>query len=78
MLLFSFGDSGRASAETLPTKGNLDSRVRTTPYNPDQVYKLYGFVGYAVELIFEEGETFAGAGGGDHVRGRLGDEPRLL
>jgi type IV secretion system protein VirB9 len=52
-------------AETLPAKGSLDSRIRTTPYNPDQVYKLYGFVGYAVELIFEEGETFAGAGGGD-------------
>jgi type IV secretion system protein VirB9 len=52
-------------AETLPVKGSLDSRIRTTPYNPDQVYKLYGFVGYAVELIFEEGETFAGAGGGD-------------
>ena len=52
-------------AESLPAKGSIDSRIRTTSYNPDQVYKLYGFVGYAVELIFEEGETFAGAGGGD-------------
>lgn len=54
-----------ARAETLPDKGAIDSRVRTTTYNADQVYRLYGFVGYAIELIFEEGETFAGKGGGD-------------
>lgn len=54
-----------AHAETLPDKGAIDSRVRTTTYNADEVYRLYGFVGYAIELIFEEGETFAGNGGGD-------------
>lgn len=52
-------------AETLPQKGAADSRIRTATYNPDEIYRLYGFVGYAIELTFEEGETFAGNAGGD-------------
>jgi type IV secretion system protein VirB9 len=52
-------------AETIPTRGTADSRIRTTTYNTDEVYKLQGFVGYAIELIFEDGETFSGTGGGD-------------
>jgi type IV secretion system protein VirB9 len=55
----------RGLAETTPTRGTVDSRIRTTTYNADEVYKLQGFVGYAIELIFEEGETFSGTGGGD-------------
>ena len=54
-----------AQAEAVPVRGQVDSRIRTAGYHPDQVYKLYGFVGYAVELIFEDGERFAGTGGGD-------------
>lgn len=54
-----------ACAETLPAKGSADSRIRTATYSEDEVYRLYGYVGYAIELIFEEGETFAGNGGGD-------------
>lgn len=53
------------AAETIPTHGTIDSRIRTTTYNADEVYKLNGFVGYAIELIFEDGETFSGTGGGD-------------
>jgi type IV secretion system protein VirB9 len=52
-------------AESLPSPGTVDSRIRTAAYNPEQVYRLYGFVGYAIELIFEDGENFAGEGGGD-------------
>ncbi|MDY0067737.1 MAG: TrbG/VirB9 family P-type conjugative transfer protein [Steroidobacteraceae bacterium] len=52
-------------AETTPVRGQVDARIRTAVYNADQVYKLYGFVGYAIELIFDEGERFAGTGGGD-------------
>lgn len=52
-------------AETIPLRGKVDARIRTTAYDADQVYKLYGFVGYAIELIFEEGEKFSGTGGGD-------------
>ncbi len=54
-----------SDAETLPTKGGIDSRIRTAMYRPNEVYRLYGFVGYAIELVFEEGEVFAGNGGGD-------------
>jgi type IV secretion system protein VirB9 len=52
-------------AETVPTRGQVDARIRTTSYNADEVYKLHGVVGYAIELIFEEGESFSGTGGGD-------------
>src|SRR6266403_836233 len=57
--------AGLGNAETIPTRGSVDSRIRTTTYNADEVYKLSGFVGYAIELIFEDGETFSGTGGGD-------------
>ncbi|MEO8467754.1 MAG: TrbG/VirB9 family P-type conjugative transfer protein [Gammaproteobacteria bacterium] len=53
------------SAETTPARGQVDPRVRTAFYSADEIYKLYGFVGYAIELIFEDGEQFAGTGGGD-------------
>jgi type IV secretion system protein VirB9 len=52
-------------AETVPTRGTVDARIRTTTYNQEEVYKLNGFVGYAIELIFEDGEAFSGTGGGD-------------
>jgi type IV secretion system protein VirB9 len=56
---------GLALAETTPQRGAADGRIRVAPYRPDEVYRLYGYVGYALELVFEEGETFAGNGGGD-------------
>ncbi len=63
LLLLLAGSS--ANAETLPARGTVDGRIRNATYVADQVYRLYGFVGYAIELIFEEGEAFVGAGGGD-------------
>jgi len=54
-----------ALAETVPTRGQVDARIRTSTYNADEVYRLHGVVGYAIELIFEEGESFSGTGGGD-------------
>jgi type IV secretion system protein VirB9 len=59
------GLGGTVHCETVPARGKVDSRIRTATYNTDEVYKLYGFVGYAIELIFEEGESFVGKGGGD-------------
>lgn len=56
---------GVAHAESLPSKGTVDPRIRTAVYDSEQIYRLYGFVGYAIELIFEDGESFAGEGGGD-------------
>lgn len=52
-------------AESLPAAGHLDQRIRTATYDENEVYRLYGVVGYAIELIFEPGETFEGEGGGD-------------
>lgn len=63
-LLFLF-EIGRAHAEALPSAGATDRRVRTATYDPEQIYRLYGFVGYSIELVFEPGEVFAGQGGGD-------------
>jgi type IV secretion system protein VirB9 len=54
-----------ASGETLPTKGLTDVRIRTALYSPDEVYRLYGFVGYHLDLEFEAGETFTSLSGGD-------------
>lgn len=54
-----------ANAESVPVPGATDPRVRTAQYGADQVYRLEGFVGYGIELIFEEGERFTGQAGGD-------------
>jgi type IV secretion system protein VirB9 len=57
--------TGSVSAEVIPLKGVADARIRTAAYNGEDVYRLIGFVGYAIELIFEDGETYSGRGGGD-------------
>jgi type IV secretion system protein VirB9 len=54
-----------AVADTLPTKGSVDGRVRIAAYNGDDVYRLVGFAGYQIDLEFEPGETFVGLGAGD-------------
>lgn len=54
-----------ASAESLPKPGLTDPRIRSTAYRSDEVYRLRGFVGYSIELVFEVGEQFVGQGGGD-------------
>ena len=57
--------AGPVNSESLPLRGTANSRIRSATYSPDEVYRLYGFVGYAIELIFEDGESFAGNAGGD-------------
>jgi type IV secretion system protein VirB9 len=52
-------------AEVLPGKGAVDARIREVAYNSEQVYRLFGFVGYQIDLQFESGETFIGLGAGD-------------
>jgi type IV secretion system protein VirB9 len=54
-----------AHAETLPTKGMTDQRIRTALYSPDEVYRLYGFVGFHLDIEFEAGESFTTISGGD-------------
>jgi type IV secretion system protein VirB9 len=58
------GFSG-ARAETVPLKGVVDSRIRSSAYSSDEVYKLRGFVGYQIDIEFEPGEIFTGLGAGD-------------
>lgn len=56
---------GLVLAEALPLEGRLDPRIRTAPYSPDQVYRLYGYIGYEIDLEFAPGEKFLGLGAGD-------------
>ena len=56
---------GGVAAETLPQSGTVDPRIRTAVYSPDQVYRLYGYVGFHIDLEFEADETFASLSGGD-------------
>jgi type IV secretion system protein VirB9 len=48
-----------------PAAETVDSRIRTTPYFPDAVYRLRGYVGYQIDVQFEPGESFLGLGAGD-------------
>src|SRR5689334_25015098 len=54
-----------AHAENVPARGQVDSRTRTATYDPDEVYKLRGYIGYQIDLQFAEGEEFIGMGAGD-------------
>jgi type IV secretion system protein VirB9 len=65
MWLVLLGCALEVGAETSPSPGLLDSRIRVAPYSADQVYRLRGFVGYQTDLEFESGETFVGLGAGD-------------
>ncbi|HVO47713.1 MAG TPA: TrbG/VirB9 family P-type conjugative transfer protein [Steroidobacteraceae bacterium] len=63
--LISFLLSSVARAETLPSPGLVDSRIRVVEYSRDEVYRLHGYVGYQIDLQFETGEVFVGMGAGD-------------
>jgi type IV secretion system protein VirB9 len=52
-------------ADVTPRRGSIDSRIRTALYSADEVYRLYGFVGYALDLEFEADEVFVGLSAGD-------------
>jgi type IV secretion system protein VirB9 len=54
-----------AGAETLPKSGSVDPRIRSVVYSPDEVYRLYGYVGFHLDLEFDADETFALLSGGD-------------
>ena len=65
MFLVLIGVALGIEAESVPSPGLLDARIRVAPYSADQVYVLKGFVGYQTDLEFESGETFVGLGAGD-------------
>src|SRR5215469_5729464 len=43
----------------------VDARIRVFAYDPDEVYRLKGYVGYQIDLEFESGEAFVGLSTGD-------------
>jgi type IV secretion system protein VirB9 len=65
LAFLTLGTSSWVMAETLPTKGLIDQRIRTALYSSDEVYRLYGFVGFHLDLEFETDETFVSLSGGD-------------
>jgi type IV secretion system protein VirB9 len=52
-------------AEIVPPRGASDARVRVVQFSSDEVYRLHGFVGYAIHIQLEEGEEYIGLGAGD-------------
>jgi type IV secretion system protein VirB9 len=57
--------SVQAGGSVLPQKGTHDERIRRAAYSSEEVYTLYGYVGYQIDLQFDEGETFLGLASGD-------------
>src|SRR3569833_1265251 len=54
-----------AHADVLPARGEADPRMRVASYSADEVYRLYAYVGYQIDLAFEPGESFVGFAAGD-------------
>ncbi len=57
--------SSWCAAQGVAEKTGPESRVRNLLYVPDQVIRVRGWVGYHIDLTFEEGESFVTLGGGD-------------
>ncbi len=65
-------------AELTPARGLVDPRVRVVAYDPEQVIKLHGFVGYQIHFQFAEGETFVNLAAGDNKALDVGYEANHL
>src|SRR6202051_2753340 len=53
-------------AELTPARGLVDPRVRIVAYDPEQVIRLHGYVGYQIHFQFADGETFVNLAAGDN------------
>jgi type IV secretion system protein VirB9 len=67
-----------AWAEVVPPRGLVDSRVRVVAYDPEQVIRLRGYVGYQIHFQFAEGETFVNLAAGDNKALDVGYEANHL
>lgn len=65
VVLAALGGVAAACAEAVPQPGQVDPRIRIAEYHPDQVYRLFGFVGFHIDLEFEADERFTAISGGD-------------
>src|SRR5882757_2434786 len=54
-----------ANAAPPPYSPPADRRIRSLQYEPTQVFRIRGWVGYHIDLEFEPGERFLTLGGGD-------------
>ncbi|MGH7106088.1 MAG: TrbG/VirB9 family P-type conjugative transfer protein [Acetobacteraceae bacterium] len=54
-----------AVANWVPARGAVDSRIRVAPYSGEQVYQLYGYAGYQIDIEFARDESFVGLAAGD-------------
>ena len=64
-VVLSLGAAAGARAEFFPIPGTRDARIRTALYERDQVYRLHGRVGYALDVVFAPHERFLGLSSGD-------------
>lgn len=69
---------GPCQAEVVPLSYGGDSRMREVRYDPDEVIRLEGVVGYHLHLELEEGESFVNLGAGDMAAFEVGAEGRHL
>ena len=67
-----------AVGEVTPQSFGGDPRIREVMYDPDEVVKLDGVVGYHLHLQFEQGETFVNLAAGDTAAIEVGSEGRHL
>jgi type IV secretion system protein VirB9 len=68
----------RGYAELTPAPGLVDPRVRVVAYDPEQVIRLHGYVGYQIHFQFAEGETFVNLAAGDNKALDVGYEANHL
>ncbi len=54
-----------AWADWMPAPGGGDPRIRVAPYSSNRVYRLYGYVGYQIDIEFARRERFEGLAAGD-------------
>ena len=54
-----------AAANLVPARGAVDGRIRIAPYSAEEVYRLYGYVGYQIDIEFARDESFVGLAAGD-------------
>ena len=64
-VLLSIVAAPNAWANWVPAPGRRDPKIRIAPYSRDRVYRLYGYVGYQIDIEFARGERFQGLAAGN-------------
>ena len=64
-VLLSIVATPNARADWMPAPGKGDPKIRVAPYSRNRVYRLYGYVGYQIDIEFARGERFKGLAAGN-------------